>query len=410
MQKEKRNKIIQIIIATVFFLLAIIIDNCCNLSLTVRIILFLVPYICASYDIYIEAFEGILEGEIFDEHFLMCIATIGALCIGFFPDTDPELMEAVFVMLFFQFGELFEIIAEEDSEKSINHLLEIRPDYANLELDNGDIKKVDPTDVRVFDTIIINPGEKVPMDGEILEGKSSLNASILTGESKPISVDTGDYIMSGCINISGMLKVKVMKKFEESTASKIIDMVENSNEMKAKADKFITKFARVYTPLIVLFALLVALVPPLFTHEYVSWIKRSLTFLIISCPCALVISVPLSYFCGVGRASKNGILIKGASFLELLSKVKTIAFDKTGTLTMGSFDVVAVHPNDYNEKELLHLAAHAENYSNHPIAKSLKTAYDKYDNLNDKCKIKEVEELSGLGINFYFFNLTSMII
>ena len=398
MSKEKKNKIIQIIVSIILFIAAIVIDDVFNLPLFWRIVVFLFPYIACSYDIYMEAFEGLLEGEIFDEHFLMCIATIGALCIGFFPGAEPELLEAVFVMLFFQFGELFEIIASDDSEKSINALLEIRADTANLETDNGEIKKIEAEKVRVFDIIVVNPGERIPLDGEIIEGNSSLNTSALTGESLPKDVNVGDYIMSGCINISGMIKVKVMKRYEESTASKIIEMVENSNENKAKMDKFITKFARVYTPLVILFAFLIAIIPPIFTHEYVSWIMRSLSFLIVSCPCALVISVPLSYFGGIGSASKKGILIKGANYLDLLSRVSLVAFDKTGTLTYGSFEVEAVHPNDYNEKELLHLAAHAENYSNHPIANSLKRAYDKYKKLDDKCKIKDISEISGMGI------------
>ena len=398
MSKEKKNKIIQIIISVILFLVALILDTTFKFSFIIRVIIYLFPYCVSSYDVYLEAFESIKEGEIFDEHFLMCIATIGAVCIGLFPNTEPQLVEAVFVMLFFQFGELFEIIAEDDSEKSINKLLEFRPDYAYLEDEKGKVKKVDANKVRLFDTIVIKPGEKVPMDGEIVEGKSSLNTIFLTGESIPKDVSVGDYIMSGCININGLLKVKVMKKFEDSAASKIIDMVENSNDNKAKTDKFITKFSRVYTPLVVLIAFLIAIIPPIFTGEYVSWIKRSLSFLIISCPCALVISVPLSYFGGIGSAAKKGILVKGASYLESLSKVKTIAFDKTGTLTEGSFEVVAVHPNEYNEKELLHLAAHVENHSNHPIAKSLKEAYDKYDSLDDKCKIKDISELPGLGI------------
>ena len=276
--------------------------------------------------------------------------------------------------------------------------MEIRPDYANCELEDGTVKKVHPNSVRLFDTIVIYPFEKVPMDGEIIDGSSSLNTSFLTGESLPRSVSVGDYIISGCVNNNGILKVKVMKLFEESTASKVIEMVENSNELKTSTDKFITRFAKVYTPFVVLLALLIALVPPIFTLDYVTWIKRSLSFLVVSCPCALVISVPLSYFGGVGCASKKGILVKGAKYLEDLSKVSYIAFDKTGTLTEGTFEVICVHPNEYNEKELLHLAAHVENHSNHPIAVSLKKAYDSYSDLNDQCKIKDVEELPGLGI------------
>lgn len=398
MSKEKRNKLIQLFVATVSFIIAVVIDLNFNLSMFVRALIFLLPYVVSAYDVYIEAFMSIKEGNVFDEHFLICVATIGALCIGFLPNSEPQFVEAVFVVLFFQVGELFELIAEEDSEKSINALLQIRPDYANLELDDKKVKKVNPEKVRLFDIIVVNPGEKIPMDGEIIEGKSSLNTVALTGESIPKSVGVSDYVMSGCVNLNGRLRIKVMKLFEESTASKIIDMVENSTDKKASTDKFINKFARVYTPVVVLLALLIFLVPPLFLGDYASWLKRSLTFLIVSCPCALVISVPLSYFGGVGCASKKGILIKGAYYLEQLSKVCTIAFDKTGTLTKGTFEVVAIHPEEYNEKELLHLAAHVEKYSNHPIANSLKEAYDKYDNLNDSCKIKDIEEIAGLGI------------
>ena len=398
MSSEKRNKIIQLIISFLLFIVSIIIDQTFDLSIVWRAVLYLIPYVAISYDIYLEALDGIKDGEIFDESFLMCIATIGALCIGFLPDAEPEFLEAIFVMLFFQVGELFEIIAEDDGEKSIQALMDIRPDYANLETEDGKVKKVDPKTVRLFDIIDIYPGEKIPMDGEIIEGKSSLNTSTLTGESLPRNVGVGDYIMSGCININGSLKIKVMKLFEESTASKIIEMVVDSNENKSSSDKFITKFARVYTPLVILCALLVAFIPPLFTQEYALWLKRSLSFLVVSCPCALVISVPLTYFGGVGAASKKGILVKGAKYLEDVSKISTIAFDKTGTLTYGSFEVVAIHPNEYNEKELLHLAAHVENYSTHPIANSLKKAYDSYDTLDDLCEIKDIVEIAGEGI------------
>lgn len=398
MSSERRNKIIQILVGLFLFIVAIIIDTSFELLMIIRCLIYLIPYVVLSFDVFAEAFEGIKEGEIFDECFLICVATIGALCIGFLPNAEPEFLEAVFVMLFFQVGQLFEIIAEDDSEKSIKSLLSIRPDYANLENDKGKVKKVDPKEVKLFDIIVVNAGEKIPLDGEIIEGRSSLNTVALTGESLPRGVDVGDYVMSGCVNINGSLRIKVMKLFEESTASKIIEMVENSTENKASTDKFITRFSRVYTPLVVLFALLTFLIPSLFTGEYALWLKRSLTFLVVSCPCALVISVPLSYFGGVGYASKKGILIKGANYLEKLSKVVAIAFDKTGTLTEGCFEVVAVHPNEYNEKELLHLAAHVEKNSNHPIANSLKEAYDKYDNLDDSCKIKDIEELPGLGI------------
>ncbi len=393
-----KSKSIQIIISIVLFIIAIVLDKCIELSMVYRVLIYLVPYLVSSIDVYIEAIIGLKEGEIFDESFLMCIATIGAMCIGFFPDADPEFIEAISVMLLFQIGELFEIIAENKGEKSINALMEIRPDSANLVQDNGKIKKIDPKKIRLFDIIEVNPGEKIPIDGEIVEGTSSLNTVALTGESIPRSIDVGDYVMSGCINMNGVIRVRTLKLFEDSTASKIIEMVENSNENKATSDKFITKFSRVYTPFVILLALIIAFLPPLFTKNYVEWLERSLSFLVVSCPCALVISIPLSYFGGIGCASKKGILIKGATYLEKLSRINVMAFDKTGTLTKGTFEVVAVHPKKYNEKELLHLAAHVEKNSNHPIAHSLKEAYDSYSNLEDSCKIKNIEELPGLGI------------
>lgn len=395
---EKTKKMLQIFISIILFIIAVLIDKTCKLSFWFRFVLYIIPYLVSGYDIIIEAFEGLINKEVFDESLLMCIATFGALMIGFLPNAEPEFIEAICVMILFQIGELFELIAEDDSEKSIDALLELKADFANLELENGKIKKVKSETLRLFDTIVIKKGEKVPVDGEIIEGETSLNTSFLTGESMPQDVKVGDNIMSGCINLGSVIKLKVMQTYENSTTSKIIEMIENSNESKSDADKFITKFARVYTPLVVLFALIIAMVPPIFDNDYVAWINRALNFLIVSCPCALVISVPLSYFGGIGAASKKGILIKGASYLEQLSKIKTIAFDKTGTLTKGSFEVVAVHPNDLNEKELLHLVMHVETYSTHPIALSLKEAYDKYSNKKDKCKVKNIEEISSLGM------------
>ena len=395
---EKTKKMLQIFISIILFIIVVLIDKTCELSFWIRFILYIIPYLVSGYDIIIEAFEGLINKEVFDESLLMCIATFGALMIGFLPNAEPEFIEAICVMILFQIGELFELIAEDDSEKSIDALLELKADFANLELENGKIKKVKSETLRLFDTIVIKKGEKVPVDGEIIEGETSLNTSFLTGESMPQDVKVGDNIMSGCINLGSVIKLKVMQTYENSTTSKIIEMIENSNESKSNADKFITKFARIYTPLVVLFALIIAMVPPIFDNDYVAWINRALNFLIVSCPCALVISVPLSYFGGIGAASKKGILIKGASYLEQLSKIKTIAFDKTGTLTKGSFEVVAVHPNDLNEKELLHLVMHVETYSTHPIALSLKEAYDKYSNKKDKCKVKNIEEISSLGM------------
>ena len=396
--KERTKKMLQILISIILFIIVVVIDNSFKLDFVYRLILYLIPYLVSGYDILIEAFEGLIKKEVFDECLLMVIATIGAIMIGFLPNAEPEFVEAIFVMIFFQVGELFELIAEDDSERSINSLLELKEENANLELENGKIKRVKTETLRLFDTIIIKKGEKVPVDGEIIEGSTSLNTSFLTGESMPIDVKVGDNIMSGCLNVGSVIKLKVMNTYENSTTSKIIDMIENSNEQKSNSDKFITKFARVYTPLVVLLALIIAMVPPIFDKDYALWIYRALNFLIVSCPCALVISVPLSYFGGIGAASKKGILIKGASYLEELSKIKTIAFDKTGTLTKGSFEVVAVHPNELNEKELLHLVMHVECYSTHPIAVSLKNAYDKYSNEEDNCVVKDIEEISSLGI------------
>lgn len=397
MKEERNEKILQIVIASILLIVAVIIDRLTNIPMIAKLAVFCIPYLVVGIDVFKEAIEEIEEGEIFNENLLMIIATVGALLIGLLPNSKPEFTEAVFVMLFFQVGELFEIIAEGNSKKSINSLMEIRPDYANLV--NGDkIEKVDPKIVKIGDIILVAPGEKVPMDGEIIEGKTSLNTVAITGESVPREVKTGDIIISGCVNINGTIKVKVSKSFEESTASKIIDLVQNATESKSSNDKFITKFARVYTPAVVLLALIIAIIPSIITKNPSVWISRALTFLVVSCPCALVISVPLSYFGGIGGAAKIGVLIKGANYLEMLSKTKTIVFDKTGTLTEGVFEVVAVHPEKLNEKEILHLAAHAENFSSHPIAISLKKAYEKMDKLDDNCKIKDIEEIAGLGI------------
>lgn len=397
MENEKKEKIIQIIIGTILLIIAVIIDKLTNLPIYIDLLIYLVPYFVVGFEVFKESFEAITEGNIFNENFLMSIATIGALLIGFLPNSEPEFLEAVFVMLFFQVGELFEIIAEGNSKKSINSLLEIRPDYA-LVIRNKKVIKVDPNSVSVGETITINPGDKIPMDGIILEGKSNLNTVAITGESIPRKVEVNDTVISGCINLTGKLNVKVTKTFGESTASKIIDLVENATESKSSSDKFITKFAKIYTPIVVILALLLAIIPSIVTGNYVTWIRRSLTFLVISCPCALVISVPLSYFGGIGSAAKKGILIKGANHLESLSKLNTIAFDKTGTLTEGVFEVVAIHPSLYDEEKLLHLSYHVEENSNHPIAVSLKEYYSKIKTKKDTCKITEVEELSGLGV------------
>ena len=350
-----------------------------------------------SYSIK-EALENIVHGEIFDEDFLMFVATVGALAIGFIPGGEPQFAEAVFVMLFFQLGELFEGIAEGKSEKSIEALMEIRPDYAYIEK-GGKTEKVNPEVVEVGDIMVIAPGQKVPMDGVIIEGKTSLNTVAITGESVPRKVAEEDVILSGCVNINGTVRAKVTKKFEDSTVAKIIDLVKNASEQKSKSEKFITKFSKIYTPIVVIAAVLFAVIPPLISGDFLgsfsTWLLRALTFLVVSCPCALVISVPLAFFGGIGGASKKGILIKGSNHVDSLAKIGTVVFDKTGTLTEGVFEVVAIHPEIFDENKLLHLAAHVERYSSHPIAISLKSAYENED---DDCSVTEVEEFAGQGV------------
>lgn len=398
MEKETKFDLYKIILSAIFLVIAVIIEKNCNLPLWGNLLVYLVPYLIAGYEVLKEAVESIIHGEFFDEDFLMCIATLGALAIGFLPDAKPEFAEAVFVMLFFQVGELFEEIAEGNSKKSISSLMDIRPDYAYIE-QNGKVKKVSPETVNIGDIIVISPGQKVPMDGVIIEGKTSLNTVAITGESVPRDVNIRDNIISGCVNGSGTVRAKVTKTFSESTVSKIIDLVENAADHKSKSENFITKFSKIYTPIVVLLAVVLAIVPPVFSGDFVNifsiWLARALTFLVVSCPCALVISVPLSFFGGIGGASKNGILIKGSNYIEALSKIKTIVFDKTGTLTEGVFEVVAIHPELFDEDKLLHLAAHVERYSTHPIAISLKNAYGNED---DECKITDVEEIAGNGI------------
>ena len=398
MNTEKNKKKLQIIVSTILFTVAYVIDKKTNLTMTQNLCMYLVPYLAAGFDILREAAEKIFKGELFDEDFLMSIATIGALFIGFLPNKEPEFDEAVFVMLFYQVGELFEIIAEGNSKRAIENLMDIRPDSAYIEKD-GKIIKVDPKIVKINDEIIIMPGKKVPMDGIIVDGKSSLNTVAITGESVPRDVKKGDMIISGCVNLTGTLTVRVTKTFGESTASKIIDLVKNASNSKSKSEKFITKFSKIYTPVICLIAVALSVIMPLisgnFVANFATWFSRALTFLVVSCPCALVISVPLSFFGGIGGASKNGILIKGSNYIENLTKIKTMVFDKTGTLTEGVFEVVAVHPEIFNENEILHLASHVERYSTHPIAISLKKAYKKE---NDDCKVTNVEEIAGNGI------------
>lgn len=357
-----------------------------------RFVLFLPAYFVIGWDVLWKAARNIAHGQVFDENFLMALATVGAFCTGFFG--QGQYPEAVFVMLFYQVGELFQGYAVGKSRKSIASLMDIRPDYANVERD-GQLTQVDPEEVAVGDTITVKAGERVPLDGVVLEGQSMVNTSALTGESVPRQVQPGDDVISGCVNQSGLLRVRVTKPFGESTVQKILDLVENSSSKKAKAENFITKFARYYTPIVVFCALALALVPPLFVGDWVGWVQKALIFLVVSCPCALVISVPLSFFGGIGGASRQGILVKGGNYLEVLANTEIVVFDKTGTLTKGVFNVTAIHPEEYSESGLLEMAALAESYSDHPISRSLKEAWGQE---LDASRVGEVEELSGRGV------------
>ena len=382
-------------ITVVLLVIAVLIEHGSGLSKWQLLLVYLVPYLIIGHDTLKEAAEGIAHGDAFNEHFLMSIATIGALCIGFLPGAETEFPEAVFVMLFFQIGELFEGYAEGKSRESIAHLMDIRPDVANVERD-GQLLTVSPDAVRVGETIVIRPGEKVPLDGLVIEGTSALNTVALTGESLPRDITVGDEVISGCVNISGVVKVRTTKAFGESTVSKIISLVENAGEHKSKSETFITRFARVYTPIVVFLALALAVIPTLLGGSFATWLYRALMFLVVSCPCALVISVPLSFFGGIGGASRKGILVKGANYMDVLAKVHTVVFDKTGTLTHGQFEVTAVHPDLIDERELLHLAAHVEHFSPHPIGAALRNAFP--DEATDGCQVSDVEEIPGHGI------------
>ena len=393
-EEEGRGRIIKIISSIVLLIAASIIEHKTAWADWQYLLLFLVPYLIVGWETLKEAAEALFEGEPMSEDFLMSIATIGALAIGFMPGAETQFAEAVFVMLFFQIGEAFEEVAEGRSRKSIEHLMDIRPDTANVERD-GKLLTVAPDTVSAGEIIVIRPGEKVPMDGVVIEGTSSLDTVALTGESMPRSVGKGDEILSGCVNLNGLLKVRTTKAFAESTVSKILDLVENAAESKSRSESFITRFARVYTPIVVGLAVLVAVIPGLITGEWATWIYRGLLFLVVSCPCALVISVPLTFFGGLGGASRKGILIKGSNLLDKLAGVKTVVFDKTGTLTEGVFEVTAVHPQEIDNNELLHLAAHVERHSTHPIAMALRNAYP---NEQDDCIIEDVQETAGHGI------------
>lgn len=391
-----------VLIGTTILLLvgAALIEHFMNLATWQLLLIYLVPYILIGHDTLKEAAEGIMKGDMFNEDFLMSVATIGALAIGFLPGSDNEFMEAVFVMLFFQIGELFEGYAEGRSRDSISHLMEIKPDVANVER-NGNTMQVSPEEVAIGETIVVRPGEKVPLDGKVIEGQSALNTIAITGESMPRQITEGNEVISGCINISGVIKVQTTKTFGESTVSKIINLVENANENKSKSESFISRFAHVYTPIVVFLAVALALVPPIFSaagyaESFPLWLNRALIFLVVSCPCALVISVPLTFFGGIGGASRNGILIKGSNYMDALANLSTVVFDKTGTLTHGQFEVEAIHPENYDAQELLHMAAHVEHFTTHPIGAALRDAFP--NEATDGCEITEVEEIAGQGI------------
>ncbi len=392
-----KKRAIKILIAFILFILAAAIKFP---SIWINNILYLVSYLIVGLNILKKAVRNIFRGKVFDENFLMAVATLGAFAIG-------ELSEAVAVMLFYQVGELFQSFAVDKSRKSISSLMNIRPDYANV-LRNNKEEKVSPDDVKIGETIVIKPGEKIPLDGTVIEGKSSLDTKALTGESIPREVEKGDEILSGCINLNGVIKVNVSKGFGESTVSKILNLVENASSRKSKSENFITKFARYYTPIVVIIALFIAILPPILIKDatFADWIYRALSFLVVSCPCALVISIPLSFFGGIGGASKMGILIKGSNYLEALSNTEIVVFDKTGTLTEGVFEVQEINSIDISKDELLELAVHSENYSNHPISKSLKKAYGK--EINEKI-ISKTEELSGRGISAVVDNKNILI-
>lgn len=393
-----RRKVALILAASLLLAVAAWVEHALALPTWQLLLVYLVPYLLVGASTLREAAEGIVHGRVFNEDFLMAVATIGALAIGFMPGADTEFAEAVFVMLFFQVGELFEGYAEGRSRDSIAHLVEVRPDTAHVER-RGAVETVAPDEVAVGETIVVSPGERVPLDGVILSGQASLNTVALTGESMPRDVGEGDEIVSGCINLSGVLRVRTIRSFGESTVSRIIHLVESANEQKSRSESFISRFARVYTPIVVISAVLLAVVPPLFLGGmavFAQWLHRALIFLVVSCPCALVISVPLTFFGGLGGASRRGILIKGSNYMDTLARLHTVVFDKTGTLTHGEFSVVAVHPEKCDERELLHLAAHVEHYSTHPIAAALREAFP--SEATDGCRVEAVEELSGRGI------------
>ena len=390
-----REPLVKIISASVLLAAAVVIEKNTDWSTWQYLLLYLVPYLVVGWETLKEAAEALLHGEALDENFLMSVATIGALAIGFLPGAATQFPEAVFVMLFFQVGELFEGIAEGRSRKAVSALMEIRPDSASVERD-GAIVNVHPDEVQIGETIVVRPGERIPLDGEVVEGESSMDTVALTGESVPRTVSPGDEALSGCVNLSGVLRIRVSKAFGESTVSRILELVEHAAENKSSSERFITRFAKVYTPVVVGLAVAVALIPSLITGQWAVWIYRALMFLVVSCPCALVISIPLTFFGGIGAASRKGILVKGAAFMDTLAKLHTVVFDKTGTLTEGVFEVTAVHPEELDGRQLLHLAAHVERYSTHPIAAALRQAYPEEQ---DDCSVESVVEIAGKGVS-----------
>ena len=400
MNKKQKKMLIRIIIAAVFMIVLKFIPFGEGIPVRViRFVLYMIPYLVVGYDILLKAFKGIRNKQVFDENFLMALATIGAMAIAIYENGDYT--EAIAVMLFYQIGELFQSYAVGKSRRNISELMDIRPDYANIDVD-GNIEKVDPDEVEIGTVIIVKPGEKVPIDGIVEEGTSTLNTSALTGESLPRNVKEGDEIISGCINMSGVLKIKTTKEFGDSTVSKILDLVENASSKKSRSENFISKFARYYTPAVCYGALALAILPPIFIMLFMNgspmwgeWIYRALTFLVISCPCALVISIPLSFFAGIGGASNAGVLVKGSSYLETLSQTKYVVLDKTGTVTQGVFEVSRINNKNLTADEVLEYAAYSESYSSHPISKSLQQAYGKEI---DKNRVTDIEEISGHGI------------
>lgn len=398
MSSKTKVKIARIVCSAVLLGIAYAVEHVFDLQLWQALLLYLLPYAVAGYDVVLEAWESITEGECFNEDLLMTIATVGALLIGFVPNGSPMFDEAVFVMLFFQVGEVFEHLASDNSKKSIAKLMDIRPDSATVERD-GQLLTISPEEIKLGEIIVVKPGDRVPVDAEIVEGSTSLDTVALTGESVPRDATVGDNIISGCVNLSGVVRARVTHLFEDSTASRIIKLVESSNQNKSKSERFIRRFSRVYTPAVVYSAIALAFLPPLLSGDFVAnastWAVRALTFLIASCPCALVVSVPLAFFGGIGAASKEGILIKGSSYIDMLSTLDTVAFDKTGTLTEGVFEVLAVHSQTIGEKDLLHLASHVEMHSTHPIAAALRAAYPSED---DDCVITDIKEIAGQGI------------